>query len=135
MASIVPILEAHGFADKWAYRGDYPDVKCFGMTETQLLQLYKGADAFLNVTGAQEIRDEHMAIPRRIYVESDPFGSQAKVANGDQSMIDTLKAHDILFTFGENVGNPDFAIPVGHFKWLPTRQPVVMDLWHNPVES
>ena len=28
---------------------------------------------FLNVTGAQEIREEHLACPRRIYVESDPF--------------------------------------------------------------
>jgi hypothetical protein len=132
LSSVVPILEAHGFSGKWAFRGNYPDGQCYGMTENQILDLYKEADAFLNVTGAQEIREEHMACPRRIYVESDPFASQAKVANGDQSMIDTLAAHDTLFTFGENIGEADCDIPVERFQWLPTRQPVVMDLWENP---
>src|SRR5437899_3081179 len=129
--SVVPILEAHGFSDKWAFRGNYPDVKCFGMTEAQLLQLYKNADAFLNVTGAQELRDEHLAIPRRIYVESDPFASQVRVANGDQAMIDMLSGHDTLFTFGENIGASDCGIPETRFQWLPTRQPVVLDLWET----
>ncbi len=132
ISSVIPILEAHGFSDRWAFRGNYPDGQCYGMTESQILQLYKEADAFLNVTGAQEIREEHMACPRRIYVESDPFASQAKVANGDESMISTLEAHDALFTFGENIDESDCDIPVERFKWLPTRQPVVMDLWNNP---
>jgi hypothetical protein len=130
--SVVPILEVNGFAGKWAFRGKYPDGQCYGMTESQILQLYKEADAFLNVTGAQEIREEHLACPRRIYVESDPFASQVKAADGDQSMIETLQAHDTLFTFGENIGQSDCGIPAEPFQWLPTRQPVVMDLWANP---
>jgi hypothetical protein len=129
---VVPILEGYGFKGKWAFRGNYPDRQCYGMTESEILELYKEADAFLNVTGAQEIRDEHLACPRRIYVESDPFASQVKVVNGDQATINTLKAHDTLFTFGENIGESDCDIPVETFRWLPTRQPVVMDLWENP---
>ncbi len=39
------------------------------MSEQALLGLYRSADALLNVTGAQEIRDEQRACPRRIYVE------------------------------------------------------------------
>jgi hypothetical protein len=62
---VVPYLEAHGFGNRWAFRGNYPDGKCYGMTEAQILQLYKDADAFLNVTGAQEIRDEHRGRPHR----------------------------------------------------------------------
>jgi hypothetical protein len=131
VAAVAPILEQHGFAGKWAFRGHYPDGACYGMTENQILQLYKDADAFLNVTGAQELRDEHMGIPRRIYVESDPFGSQVKAANNDKDMIEMLDRHDVHFTFGENVGQPDCGIPVGKYKWLPTRQPVVVDLWKN----
>lgn len=134
ISSVAPILEANGFADRWAFRGNYPDGQCYGMTESQILQLYKDADAFLNVTGAQEIREEHLRCPRRIYVESDPFASQVKVANGDELMIATLEAHDTLFTFGENIGNSDCEIPVNKFRWLPTRQPAVMDLWNNPYE-
>jgi len=132
ISSVAPILESHGFSDRWAFRGDYPDGQCYGMTESQILQLYKEADAFLNVTGAQEIREEHMACSRRIYVESDPFVYQVKVANGERSTIEQLKRHDTFFTFGENVGEDDCDIPVERFRWLPTRQPVVMDLWNNP---
>jgi hypothetical protein len=128
---VVPYLKAHGFGDRWAFRGNYPDGKCYGMTEAQILQLYKDADAFLNVTGAQEIRDEHRAINRRIYVESDPFASQVKVAKGDQGMIDMLAAHDTHFSFGENLGASDCDVPIERFKWLPTRQPVAVELWSN----
>jgi len=134
---VVPYLEAHGFGDRWAFRGNYPDGKCYGMTEAQILQLYREADAFLNVTGAQEIRDEHRAIKRRIYVESDPFASQVKVAKGDQGMIDMLAAHDTHFSFGENLGAPDCSVPIERFEWLPTRQPVAIELWNDgrPVGS
>ncbi len=132
ISSVAPILETHGFSDRWAFRGNYPDGQCYGMTESQILQLYKDADAFLNVTGAQEIREEHMACPRRIYVESDPFVYQVKVADGDCSIIEKLEPHDTFFTFGENIGESDCDIPVERFKWLPTRQPVVIDLWENP---
>ncbi len=131
IAALRPILEAHGFGDRWAYRGRYPGGQCHGMTEAQLLQLYRDADAFLNVTGAQEIYEEHMACPRRIYVESDPFVMQAREANGDEGTIALLSAHDTHFTFGENIGQPDCGIPPSRFTWLPTRQPVVMDLWET----
>src|SRR5436309_940800 len=91
---VVPVLQAHGLADRWAFRGNYPDGKCYGMTEAQILQLYREADAFLNVTGAQELREEHLRIPRRVYVETDPVASQVKVATGDKETIAALAAHD-----------------------------------------
>ena len=132
LEAVLPALKQHGFGDRWAFRGNYPDGQCYGMTEPQILQLYQDADAFLNVTGAQEIREEHLACQRRIYVESDPFASQVKAAKGDPGMVAALAAHDTLFTFGENLGAPDCGVPVGKFRWLPTRQPVVLDLWDNP---
>jgi hypothetical protein len=131
VAAVAPILEAHGFAGRWAFRGHYPGGRCYGMSDSAILDLYRTADAFLNVTGAQEIRDEHMAIPRRIYVESDPFASQVKAFNGEHGTISALDAHDAHFTFGENIGNPDCDIPVGRYQWMPTRQPVAIDLWRH----
>jgi hypothetical protein len=131
IAAVAPVLEAHGFSGRWAFRGRYPDGKCYGMTDGQILDLYRNADAFLNVTGAQEIREEHMQCRRRIYVESDPFASQVKVANGDAATIAALDAHDHHFTFGENIGNSDCGIPVQRYQWLPTRQPVAIDLWRH----
>ena len=132
--AVLPVLKAHGFGERWAFRGNYPDGKCYGMTEQQILDLYKDADAFLNVTGAQEIREEHLRCKRRIYVESDPFASQVKVAQGDEGMISMLAAHDTHFSFGENLGALDCPVPIEKFRWLPTRQPVAMDLW-EPASS
>jgi hypothetical protein len=131
LGAVVPLLEAHGFGGRWAFRGNYPDGKCYGMSEQQILELYREADAFLNVTGAQEIREEHLACKRRIYVESDPFASQVKVAQGDEGMIKMLAAHDTLFSFGENLAAADCDVPIEKFNWLPTRQPVAVDLWNE----
>jgi hypothetical protein len=129
VAAVAAALEAHGFAGRWAFRGSYPGGRCYGMSEDQIRGLYRQADALLNVTGAQDIRDDQRACPRRIYVESDPFAAQVKVAQGDAKTLVELEAHDTHFTFGENLGAPDCDVPVGRFRWLPTRQPVVLDLW------
>jgi hypothetical protein len=129
IAMVLPALKAHGFADRWCFRGCYEGGGCHGLSEAQLAQLYRDADAFLNVTGAQEIREEHRAIKRRLYVESDPFVAQVKVAKSDQGMIDLLSGHDTHFSFGENLGAHDCDVPIKQFHWLPTRQPVAMELW------
>ncbi len=131
LAAVVPALEANGLGDRWCFRGNYPGGKCYGMTEAQLLRLYREADAFLNVTGAQELRDEHLAIKRRIYVETDPVASQIKVFNRDKDTIATLKAHDTHFSFGENFYAPDCKVPLGMFQWKRTRQPVILEFWDN----
>ena len=73
-----------------------------------------------------------MSIPRRIYVESDPFHVQVKILEGDLKTLNALAAHDIHFSFGENLGQPDCDLPVDLVCWHPTRQPVLMDLWENP---
>jgi hypothetical protein len=129
--AVAPILEAHGFAGRWAFRGAYPGGQCFGLTETALHDLYRDADAFLNVTGAQELREEHLRCPRRVYVESDPFLSQVRVAQGDDKTIAALCGHDVHFSFGENLGHPDCDVPDIGIAWRPTRQPVALDLWRD----
>jgi hypothetical protein len=132
IAAVAPLLEAHGFAGRWAFRGHYPGGRCYGMTDGEIQQIYGEADALLNVTGAQEIREEHLRCPRRIYIETDPVASQLQVVHGEERMIAMLSAHDMHFSFGENLGNDDCGVPVERFRWLPTRQPVILDLWANP---
>jgi hypothetical protein len=129
IAAVVPALEAHGFGDRWACRAHALGGRCYGLGEDRLRAVYRDAVAMLNVTGAQEVREEHLVCPRRLYVETDPVGSQVGVAEGDAKMIETLAAHDRLFTYGENLGHPDCGLPVERFTWHPTRQPVVLDFW------
>jgi len=131
LEAVVPTLKEYGFGRRWAFRGNYPGGQCHGLSEKQLLQLYREADGFLNVTGAQELREEHLACRRRIYVETDPVAAQIKVAKGDKKTIAALAAHDTHFSFGGNFGSPDCKVPLQGFKWLPSRQPVVLDMWDN----
>jgi hypothetical protein len=135
IAAVLPVLERYGFGDRWAFRGNYPDGQCYGKSETEILELYRVADAMLNVTGAQEIRDEHLVCPRRVYVESDPFPTQVRVAEGNAETIAMLDKHDAFFTFGENVGHPDCTLPVERYDWQPTRQPVAVDLWERSDDT
>ena len=129
--AVAPVLEAHGFAGRWAFRGAYPGGRCYGLSSEAVDELYRTADAFLNITGAQELREEHLSIPRRVYVESDPFASQVRAAQGEPKTTAALAAHDVHFTFGENLGAADCTVPLGSLRWLPTRQPVDLELWSS----
>jgi hypothetical protein len=135
VAAVAPSLEAHGFGEQWAFRGRYPDGKCYGLSGDQINQLYSEADALLNINGAQELLDEHMGRMRRIYVESDPFAFQVEIARGDATAIRTAASYHSLFSFGENLGAADCSVPVVRFNWMPTRQPIVLNLWTNPFDG
>ena len=91
--AVAPILEMHGLADRWAFRGHYEGGKCYGMNETQIAELYRTADVMINVTGAQELREEHLHCPVRVYLETDPVVSQIQIAQGRQ---DTIAALDMF---------------------------------------
>jgi len=93
------------------------------------VQLYRDADAILNVCGSQEFNEDLAHSDKILYVESDPGVEQIKVDKGSQGTVDYLSKHRALFTFGENVGNPSFPVPLHGQQWFPTRQPVVTDLW------
>jgi hypothetical protein len=129
IAAVSSVLERFGFAGKWAYRT--PGDQWTGMTREQVAELCHGADAILNVTGAHELREQHMPIPRRLYVESDPFATQVRVAKGEERTIKFLDPHTHFFTFGESVGKPGCGVPVTRYQWQPTSQPVFMDLWRT----
>jgi hypothetical protein len=129
ITSVAAVLDRFGFSGKWAYRT--PGDEWAGMTREQVRSLCARADACLNVTGAHELREEHLTIPRRLYVESDPFVTQVRVAKGDQRTICFLDAHTHFFTFGESIGRPGCGIPSTRYAWRPTSQPVYMELWRT----
>jgi hypothetical protein len=131
---VASVLNSYGFADRWAYRDEWGPANCYGMDRDRITSLYRDADALLNVTG-QELREEQLICRRRIYLETDPFATQVRVHQGDLAEIARLEAHDTLFTFGENLGAADCGIPLTQFTWLPTRQPVDVELWSTADAS
>jgi hypothetical protein len=120
------------FREKWGFCARYlKNFPTAGLSLTKIRQLYRDADAILNVCGTQEFNDDLLRSERILYVESDPAVEQIRIDHGVKSTMQYLQRHHALFTFGENVGTKRFPVPTHGFKWLPTRQPVVTDLWQT----
>jgi hypothetical protein len=118
------------FENRWAFCARYlKNNPTAGLPLKKIRQLYRDADAILNICGTQEFNDDLLKSDRIIYVESDPGVEQIKIDQGVESTIDYLSRHHALFTFGENVGTKKFPVPRHGFKWHATRQPIVTDLW------
>jgi hypothetical protein len=116
-------------SDAWAYRAAAENGRGYGLSNVQIDALLRRADILVNLTGATVLRDEHLRVPVRIYLETDPVLPEIEVAKGHQFTIDQLSAHTHHFTYGENLGAPDCGVPLGSFAYLPTRQPIVLDWW------
>jgi hypothetical protein len=121
-------LERFGLADRWAYWDAINDVY-HGLSRERVFSLLKEADALINLCGSTRLRDEHMACPVRIMVDTDPVYEQIKYAKADLAARAYLDAHTNFFTYGENVGGPGWIVPLCGIPWKPTRPPVVLDLW------
>jgi hypothetical protein len=118
------------FKNRWAFCARFlKGNPTAGLPLKKIRQLYREADAILNICGTQEFNDDLLTNERILYVESDPGVEQIKIDKRATSTIDYLRRHHALFTFGENVGTKNFPVPAHGFKWLPTRQPIVTDLW------
>ncbi len=130
LTSLARLAAEYGFADRWAFCAGYlPDQPCHGLTREKLRELYRTADAILNICGSQELTDDVRQCQRILYIESDPGVEQIRVDKGDPLPLGYLPQHHALFTFGENIGTPACPLPTHQFHWLPTRQPVVTDFW------
>jgi hypothetical protein len=122
-------MESIGLGERWIFRTPGSDT-CSGAGDlAELAQLYRDADAVLNLCGAQELRPNHDHIRCLVYLETDPVANQIGVANGSRQTIETLAAYHVLFTYGENFGATDCGVPVARFCWQPTRPPVCVDWW------
>lgn len=120
------------FKKRWGFCARFlPGNPTCGLPLKRIRQLYREADAVLNICGTQEFNDDLLKSDRILYVESDPGVEQIKIDQGDKTTASYLRRHHALFTFGENVGTPIFPVPTHGLKWLPTRQPVVTDLWRS----
>lgn len=126
------LAKQFGFEERWAFCARYlPEQDCVGLSKRRMVDLYREADAILNICGTQELNDDLLQSDRLIYVESDPGVEQIKVDKKESSALAYLGAHRALFTFGENIGSAEFPVPLHQFRWLPTRQPIVTDFWRT----
>lgn len=118
-----------GMADRWAYRAAALGGRLFGLSEPELARALREADALVNVTASTRLREEHLRVPVRIYLETDPGLPQIAIAKGNDSVRAFLAAHTHHFSFGLNLHAPDCEVPRTPFAFETTRQPVVLDWW------
>ncbi|MFN8625373.1 MAG: glycosyltransferase family 1 protein [Candidatus Binatia bacterium] len=125
----------HPMRDRWSLRA--PDGTYHGASLARVEAFCNSADLFLNVSGACWLRDAYRGARRIAYLDSDPCYSQAKLlavehgtATDDQAYsVGLIRAHDCFFTFAENIADPSCAVPRCGLRWMPTRQPIVLDDW------
>ncbi len=127
------LMRRFGFDGRWAYL-DMLKNEVHGMSRAALDDLYRTATAIVNLSGATAPRAEHKQAATLVYVETDPVYEQMNVTLGDQPSLGFLSAHDVLFTYGENIGTPGCPVPTAGFTWHATRPPVVMECWAGDAD-
>jgi len=129
---VADVMRRIGLPDRWAYV-DLMHGETHGLARPRLEALYRDATAIVNLCGATAPREEHRRGPKLLYIETDPVYEQLRIALGEASSLEFLASHDVLFTYGENLGAADCPVPIVRFAWKPTRPPVVLDCW--PVRT
>ena len=128
---VAALMPRCGLERSWAYRDVADDGRLHGVDERGLAAVLADADVLVNISGGTVLRDQHMHVPVRVYLETDPVLPQVEVAQGRQFTIDLLAAHTHHFTYGENFGAPDCLVPIERFSYRTTRPPVVLDWWET----
>lgn len=87
----------------------------------------QAADLLINVSGV--LRDEALLgrARRRVYLDLDPAFTQ--LWHAVQGIDMGFAAHTDFVTIGPAIGTPDCPVPTCGVPWIPTVQPVVLDLW------
>jgi hypothetical protein len=129
LTHISTCLERIGLGGKWAYRFAESSKTCWGLSATALNELYRTCDVLFTF-GTTVLRDEHLAAPYRVYIESDPVMSQLRLANGDAPTLEAFRQHQAIFTYGENYGAVDCGVPLCGVRYQTTRQPIDLELWY-----
>ncbi len=128
---IAAVMARFGLQNHWAYHAIY-DSRWFGLTESQLKNLYRDAALIINLHGSHLPTEELTATNRLVFLETDPVDLQIEIFNGKKEALEYLKPHCAFYTFGENLGAPDCRVPKpAQFNFIPTRQPVVMEFWEQ----
>jgi hypothetical protein len=127
------VMDWGGFGDRWMYVAASEGRRVYGVAAAAARDVLDGAEVLINLSGATALRDEHLRVPVRIYLETDPVLPQLEIASGRRRTIDHLAHHTHHVTFAENLGGADCEVPAVPVSYRPTRQPVVLDWWSPPT--
>jgi hypothetical protein len=116
------LLRPHGMGERWCYLAE--DGQVHGMTREALRTYCAECDVYFNLSNMNLIPEIGLC-RRRALVDTDPVFTQISAHGAGGPFSD----YDVRFTYGENVNRSSCDMPTGGTTWIPTRQPVVLDLW------
>jgi hypothetical protein len=106
-----------------------------GMTRQAFDAAAASADLFLNVSGASAIPDRLNGHCVKVFLDTDPGYNQFVLserypwAGHAERWAALVAAHDLHFTYAENLGGADCPIPTLGYDWRPTRPVVSLPAW------
>ncbi len=120
-------LARFGFQDRWAYHFPVRN-RWYGLSGPKRRELLASADLLLNVSGSLRRPWQYHGIPRLAYIDTDPTFTQVRLQlkRGFLKFQKRVAAHDVYLSFGERLEQIPNPTP---YRWIPTRQPVVLDEW------
>ena len=119
---LLKLLRPHGLENRWCFLAQ--DGAAYGMSRERLGQLCRESDLYLNLSNINWL-PELEECPRRVLVDTDPVFTQI----GAHGLGGPYSRYHALFTFGENVHRTGCNMPTAGARWMPTRQPIVLDMW------
>jgi hypothetical protein len=126
------VLERYGFGERWAFLDSIRE-EYVGMSRERCMELFRDADAIINLCGATEPRVEHEDSRCLVYLETDPGTLQLEVSRKIPTAVRFVKSHKLFFTYCYNIGAPDCLLPAAGIDWHRTRPPVSLEEWHPGV--
>jgi hypothetical protein len=116
--------EQFGLGDHWAVLYD-DDGRIYGLKERHVRSLCGDCALLINLCGALKNDDLLRRAKRRAYFDLDPGFTQIWAHEWDMG----LSQHNLFFTVGLNIGQPDFPIPLRGIEWQTFTPPVALEFW------
>jgi hypothetical protein len=98
-----------------------------GLPWERVLAEAESAELLVNIGGHLTLPEVKERVRMRAYVDIDPGFVQIWEATGIPGA--RLGGHHFHFTIGQRIGTADCPIPTQGRRWIPLRQPVLLDAW------
>ena len=118
------VMEKFGFENKWCFKAFNTDRDYYGLEKAEISGIFDSAEAVVNIGGGYYLTEKKFSSPL-LYINTDPVTLQILLTWRKETKA-TIDAQDKLWTFGESIGTKDSPCPTADYKWLHTRQPVVL---------
>lgn len=119
------VMKAFGLDDAWAVGLDRGR-SYVGMSRAEVMARVADSAALINVMGYIDDPELLDRAPCRVFFDIDPGFGQMWCALG---LHNPYEGYHHFVTVGANVGRPGCVVPTCGRTWIPSAQPVVLDLW------